>query len=73
KNYDRDYVEKRQEYAERGIPEYWLIDPQRQVVVVLTLVDQVYQEQRFIGTMAIISPSFSSLILTAEQILNAGR
>ncbi|MGB8702508.1 MAG: Uma2 family endonuclease [Thermosynechococcaceae cyanobacterium] len=73
KNYDRDYVEKRQEYAERGIPEYWLIDPQRQVVLVLTLIDQSYQEQPFTGTMAIASPTFPSLTLTAEQLLNAGQ
>ncbi|MGB8702509.1 MAG: Uma2 family endonuclease [Thermosynechococcaceae cyanobacterium] len=73
KNYDRDYVEKRQEYAERGIPEYWLIDPQRQVVLVLTLIDQSYQEQTFTGTMAIASPGFPNLMLTAEQILKAGR
>jgi Uma2 family endonuclease len=26
-NRDRDYVRKRKQYAARGIPEYWLIDP----------------------------------------------
>lgn len=35
-NYDRDYVEKRRESAERGIPEYGIIDPSRQVVLVVT-------------------------------------
>jgi Uma2 family endonuclease len=49
KNYDRDYIEKRQEYAEQDIPEYWLIDPQRQVVLVLTLEGQSYQEKCFIA------------------------
>jgi Uma2 family endonuclease len=72
-NYDRDYVEKRREYAERTIPEYWIIDPQRQVVVVLTLQGQVYQEQQFTGQMAIVSPTIPELALTAEQILNAGK
>jgi Uma2 family endonuclease len=28
KDRDRDYIAKRQQYAERGIPEYWLIDPE---------------------------------------------
>ncbi len=58
-NYDRDYVEKRREYAERGIPEYWLIDPERQVVLVLTLRGQSYHEQRFTGQAAIVSPAES--------------
>jgi Uma2 family endonuclease len=73
KNYDRDYVDKRGEYAARGIPEYWLIDPQRQVVLVLTLAGTVYQEQAFVGTTAISSPMFPDLKLTARQILQVGR
>ncbi len=73
KNYDRDYIEKRQEYAARGIPEYWLIDPQRRVVLVLTLVESDYQAQVFTGTVAIRSTTFPGLSLTAEQILQAGR
>lgn len=72
-NYDRDYVEKRQEYAARGIPEYWLIDPERQVVLVLTLLGQIYQEQCFTGQMAIVSSAFPNLNLTSDQILKAGR
>ncbi len=72
-NYDRDYIEKRREYAVRGIPEYWIIDPDRQVILILTLQGQAYQEQRFVGTEIIISPTFPKLALTAEQILTAGR
>jgi len=73
KNYDRDYIEKRREYAARGISEYWLIDPHHQVVLVLRLQGKFYQEQRFTGAMAIASPTFPNLSLTAEQILKAGR
>ncbi|MDF5726455.1 MAG: Uma2 family endonuclease [Rhizonema sp. PD38] len=29
-NYERDYVEKPQEYAARGISEFWQIDPEQQ-------------------------------------------
>ena len=29
--HDRDYIQKPQEYADRGIPEYWLVDPIREV------------------------------------------
>jgi Uma2 family endonuclease len=41
-NYDRDYVDKPKEYADRGIPEYWIIDPERQVILVLMLAGERY-------------------------------
>jgi Uma2 family endonuclease len=72
-NHDRDYVDKRAEYADRKIPEYWLIDPSRNVVIVLKLNGQVYQDVgQFQNSDRIISPTFSTLNLTAEQILKAG-
>jgi Uma2 family endonuclease len=72
-NYDRDYIEKRQEYAARGIGEYWIIDPSRQVILVLTLKDQGYQEQQFAGEKAIRSVAFPNLNLTAKQVLKVGQ
>ncbi|MER3432832.1 MAG: hypothetical protein C4288_05210 [Leptolyngbya sp. ERB_1_1] len=73
-NYDRDYIEKRKEYAERGIPEYWLIDPERAVVLVLQLEAQQYLEVgEFRGRDIVVSPTFSELQLTAEEVLRAGR
>ena len=72
-NYQRDYTGKRDQYAARGIPEYWLIDPQRQTVLVLTLKGASYQEKSFTGQSAIVSSAFPDLQLTAEQILNVGQ
>jgi Uma2 family endonuclease len=71
-NYDRDYIDKRSEYAARGIPEYWLIDPSRSVVLVLTLLGGAYQTATFTGKTVIVSPSFPALKLTAEDVLTAG-
>ncbi|MBE9013933.1 Uma2 family endonuclease [Pseudanabaenaceae cyanobacterium LEGE 13415] len=71
-NYDRDYVEKPREYAERGIPEYWLIDPSRAVVVVMTLHGDRYQTQEFRNEELIVSTAFPAFQLTAKQILEAG-
>ncbi len=34
---DRDYREKRADYAEAGISEYWIVDPRRPEITVLTL------------------------------------
>jgi Uma2 family endonuclease len=33
----RDHVQKREEYAEAGIPEYWIVDPATNVITVLSL------------------------------------
>lgn len=40
----RDLVEKRADYAEGGIPEYWIVDPRDETVTVLTLEDDAYVE-----------------------------
>jgi Uma2 family endonuclease len=72
KSRDRDYIQKRSEYAKRGIPEYWIVDPEKAVVLVLTLVGSAYQETRFTGNMAIVSPNFPGLTITADEVLTAG-
>lgn len=71
-NYDRDYIEKPREYAKRGIPEFWLIDPLREVVLVLSLVEKTYKTAKFRGSDQIKSSAFPTLSLTAQQILAAG-
>jgi Uma2 family endonuclease len=43
-NEERDYVEKRQEYADAGIAEYWIIDPQLRKITVLALAGREYRE-----------------------------
>ena len=41
---DRDLVEKRADYAEAGIPEYWIVDPRDETITVLTLDEEAYIE-----------------------------
>ena len=73
----RDYEQKPREYADRGIPEMWIIDPDglrptgghRAWVQVGTLVDGVYQFQTFEGEAAIVSSTFPALNLTAAIVL----
>ena len=36
-DYERDLVDKRIDYAAAGIPEYWIVDPQQEIITVLTL------------------------------------
>jgi Uma2 family endonuclease len=38
----RDLTRKREEYAQAGIPEYWIVDPELGQITVLTLEDQIY-------------------------------
>ncbi len=45
----RDLVIKRQEYAQAGIPEYWIVDPQMKQITVLTLDKEVYVEHGVFG------------------------
>src|SRR5262245_56169442 len=39
----RDYEEKVKDYAEAGIPEYWIVDPDEKRIRVLTLKGEAYQ------------------------------
>jgi Uma2 family endonuclease len=69
---DRDYRYKRSEYAARGIPEYWIVDPEKSRFTVLTLVDGFYEEAVFQGNDPIVSITFPVLNLSADQALRAG-
>jgi Uma2 family endonuclease len=68
KNEDRDYRYKRSEYAARGITEYWIVDPGKSHVMILTLVEGLYEEKIFSGTDRLQSEIFRELNLTADQV-----
>ncbi len=42
-----------------GVPEYWIIDPEREVVLVGILTDGLYQFQAFRGDRSFLSRSLS--------------
>jgi Uma2 family endonuclease len=70
---DRDYIAKRMQYQDRQIPEYWIIDPQLQTVLVLELAGDTYTEVGpFQEGDRIQSRLFPDLTLTTAQILAAG-
>jgi Uma2 family endonuclease len=65
----RDYIAKRAQYQDCGIPEYWIIDPNTQTVLILELLDGNYQEVgSFSGREQLLSPQFAQLNITAAQI-----
>ncbi|KAM3098032.1 Uma2 family endonuclease [Phormidesmis sp. 146-35] len=72
-NRDRDYTRKRAQYAAVGIPEYVIVDPLDQRVVVLILENVTYRESgRYRNAEVVQFTAFPTLQLTAQQILSAG-
>ena len=72
-NYTRDYHDKRDRYADRGIPEYWLIDPQRSWVMVGLLVAGRYEFTTFRENQAIGSQVLPTLDFTVARVLARGK
>ncbi|PZD73930.1 hypothetical protein C1752_01653 [Acaryochloris thomasi RCC1774] len=68
-NHRRDYLDKRNQYEWREIPESWIIDPIESQVTVLFLTAEGYQETIFAGDQKVQSPSFNSWKLTASEML----
>jgi Uma2 family endonuclease len=48
-SHERDFEKKVSDYAEGGISEYWIVDPQEKKITVLTLVDKAYQQHGVFG------------------------
>ena len=66
---NRDYIAKRVQYQNCGIPEYWIINPNIQTVLILSLSESNYREVgSFSGESQLLSPQFSTLNFTAAQI-----
>jgi Uma2 family endonuclease len=40
----RDLIDKRDDYAEGGVPEYWIVNPEDETIAILTLRDGSYVE-----------------------------
>jgi Uma2 family endonuclease len=71
---ERDYIAKRIQYEDLGIPEYWIIDPQEQAILVLVINDDGYAPvDTFAGSRAITSPQLPALSLTPAELFAAGQ
>ena len=70
-NHRRDYIDKRNQYEWRGISEYWIVDPIKQQVTVLSLTIDGYEETVFVGDELVVSQSLPDWSLTADEMLSA--
>jgi len=71
RNYQRDYSLKRADYENLEIPEYWIIDPQENQILIHQLVNSHYRARKYKDAERIMSPTFPTISLTAAQILSA--
>jgi Uma2 family endonuclease len=59
----RDLVDKRSDYAEAGVPEYWIVNPQSEMISVLRLSGNAYKEagvyRRGESAKSVLNPDFS--------------
>lgn len=67
----RDYRFKRSEYAALEIDEYWIVDPIEQQVTILVLDEGLYEETVFNSAQELVSPTFTEIKLTPQQIFTA--
>lgn len=68
---DRDYIQKRQDYAEANVSEYWIVDPQREEINILRLEQDQYVNH---GTYGLQETATSSLLegfdVSVSDVLN---
>ncbi len=68
----RDLVEKRADYAEGGIPEYWIVDPRDETVTVLALRGGAYVEHGvFSRGDTATSPSLEGFTADVSAVFDA--
>lgn len=71
-NAEQDRLVKRREYAEAGIPEYWIVDPDEGSILVLGLEAGAYRELgRYMAGQTVRSGLLPELRLPASEVLSA--
>ena len=71
---DRDYVTKRREYAEVGVPEYWIIDRAGRQILVLRLEGGQYVEHgRFGPGQQATSHRLPGFAVAVDDVMSQGR
>ncbi len=68
---ERDYIAKRIQYQDCGIPEYWIVDPESKSILVLELTENTYTEVgSFSGDDLVLSPGFKDITLKVSEVFD---
>ncbi len=70
---ERDLGQKRADYAEAGVPEYWIVNPQTETITVLRLDGNAYVEAgQYRRGAAAASVLLAGLVVDVAAVLDAG-
>ena len=68
---NRDLVRKRRLYAEAGVPEYWIFDPENDTVLLLELRDGDYEQRSLLSASdTLTTPSLPGLAIPLAELFH---
>lgn len=68
---ERDYIAKKIQYQDCGIPEYWIVDPETKTILVLQLTGKSYTEVgSFSSNDLVLSTEFKSFNLKVSEVFD---
>ena len=74
---ERDFVDKRADYARLGVAEYWIVDPRDEQIHVLTLADDSYAVHGVLAATKLLhlycSPAFRPMSMPFLMQVNCRR
>lgn len=74
RSHERDYDQKSFDYAEGGVSEYWIVDPQKETITVLKLVGDSYAVHgEFRSGQRATSPLLDGFDVDVAQVFAAGQ
>ena len=70
----RDFVQKRADYADARVPEYWIVDARDEAILVLALAGDAYREVgRYRRGELAASPSLEGLAVDVAAVFDAAK
>ena len=60
---ERDWIDKRVDYAQAGIPEYWIVDPEKKTLAILRLENGAYEL-----SSDSLNPAYSHVLASSFQL-----